>query len=110
MMRRIRSFLQRPLTGLSANKQYQTSLSVRMLKLRQEAEPGGLEERIHCRAWKKGLSSPVLLVGRKAPTHAVLVGSETTGPQRSTIESAEWSHMYTPHHAVPCALDTEPAQ
>ena len=33
----------------------------------------------------------------------------TTGPQRSTIESAWWWQMWTPQPAVPKALDAEPS-
>ena len=51
----------------------------------------------------------VLLLGHGASTHTLLVGSETTGPHRSTVESAEWSQMCTPHPAVPSALDAEPS-
>ena len=44
------------------NKQKLISLSARMLKLRQEVEPAGLEGRIY--VWWKALSSPVLMVSR----------------------------------------------
>ena len=88
---KVRSLLHHPpLTGLS-------QINGRNTPRRGEVEPRG--QSIHRIALqKKALSSPVLLVGSEAPTHALSGGSSETrtGPQdlRRVVKVA--ADMYSP--------------
>ena len=56
----------------------------------------------------KALISPVLLVGREAPTQLNAAESVTTGPQSEVSElSKRWA--YTPNPAVPEEREAEPS-